>query len=56
MLQRRNRISGSVLLWIAVGLWICKSTHTVEAQAIYGSIYGTITDTTGAAIPTPQSP
>ncbi len=51
MLQRRNRISGSVLLWIAVGLWICKSTHTVGAQAIYGSIYGTITDTTGAAIP-----
>jgi len=51
MLQRRDRTSGLVLLLIAMGLCIWKPAPTAEAQAIYGSIYGTITDTTGAAIP-----
>ena len=51
MMQKRNRISGTVLLLMGMALWICKSTHTAEAQAIYGSIYGTVTDSTGAAIP-----
>jgi hypothetical protein len=38
-------------LLLAVALCMCKSTYTAQAQAIYGSVYGTVTDKTGAAIP-----
>lgn len=51
MMQRRNRISGPVLLLIAMGLLMFKSIHMAQAQAIYGSVYGTITDSSGAVIP-----
>jgi hypothetical protein len=51
MMQRRNRISGSVLLLIAMGLLVFKSINMAQAQAIYGSVYGTITDSSGAVIP-----
>ena len=44
MMQRRNRISGPVLLLIAMGLLMFKSIHMAQAQAIYGSIYGQVTD------------
>ena len=38
-------------LLLAVALCMCNSTYTAQAQAIYGSVYGTVTDKTGAAIP-----
>ena len=38
-------------LLFAVALCMSKSTYTAQAQAIYGSVYGTVTDKTGAAIP-----
>jgi hypothetical protein len=50
MLQRSEKVFGHAFL-IAVALCVCMPTYTVQAQAIYGTIYGTVTDTTGAAIP-----
>ena len=50
MLQGSRKVLRYALL-VAVALCICKSTYTVQAQAIYGSVYGTVTDNTGAAIP-----
>jgi hypothetical protein len=34
-----------------MGLLVFKSIHMAQAQAIYGSVYGTITDSSGAVIP-----
>jgi hypothetical protein len=50
MLQGSKKALRYALL-VAVALCICKSTYTAQAQAIYGSVYGTVTDKTGAAIP-----
>jgi len=50
MLQGSKKVLGYALM-VAVALCICKSTYTAQAQAIYGTIYGTVTDKTGAAIP-----
>jgi hypothetical protein len=50
MKQRSERILGFVLL-AAVVACACGWTRTAQAQAIYGTIYGTVTDATGAAIP-----
>ncbi len=50
MKKRSNKVLGFVLLAPAL-LCVCEWTRTVQAQAIYGTIYGTVTDTTGAAIP-----
>jgi len=50
MLQGSKKALRYVLL-VAVALCICKSTYIAQAQAIYGSVYGTVTDKTGAAIP-----
>ena len=50
MKKRSERVLGLVLL-AAVAACACGWTRTVQAQAIYGSVYGTITDKTGAAIP-----
>ena len=50
MLQGSQKVLRYALL-VAVVLCICKSTYTAQAQAIYGTVYGTVTDKTGAAIP-----
>ncbi len=50
MKKRSERVFGLVLL-AAVVACACGWTRTAQAQAIYGSVYGTITDKTGAAIP-----
>jgi hypothetical protein len=50
MKERSERILGFVLL-AAVAACICGWTPATQAQAIYGTIYGTVTDVTGAAIP-----
>ncbi len=35
----------------ALLLWICVSVQPATAQAVYGSIFGTVTDNTGAVVP-----
>ena len=50
MLQGSKKALRYALLF-AVALCMSKSTYTAQAQAIYGSVYGTVTDKTGAAIP-----
>ncbi|AXC15851.1 Oar protein [Acidisarcina polymorpha] len=50
MRKRSEKVLGYVLLVVAIG-WICGQPIAVEAQVIYGSIFGTVTDATGAAIP-----
>src|ERR1700722_3858383 len=40
--------------WIALALLaacVLAGSHLASAQAVYGSIFGTVTDTTGAAVP-----
>jgi len=47
-----RRQAGSLLLAFAIaGLVAGTSWHNARAQAVYGSIFGTITDSTGAVIP-----
>ncbi len=50
MNQRSEKVLGLALLAALVAC-VCGWTRTAQAQAIYGTIYGTVTDTTGAAIP-----
>ncbi len=50
MLQGTRKVLRYTLL-VALVLFTLKSTYTAQAQAIYGSVYGTVTDKTGAAIP-----
>ncbi len=38
-------------LWLAALVLACIPAQSALAQAVYGSIYGTVTDATGAAIP-----
>lgn len=40
--------------WFAALLALTLSAGTASAQAVYGSIYGTVTDSTGAAVPNAQ--
>jgi hypothetical protein len=42
-----------ILVWVfaVAGLMVGTSWHNARAQAVYGSIFGTITDSTGAVIP-----
>ena len=49
MLQRSERVFGYVLLVMAT-VCVCWP-HGAKAQVIHGSIYGQVTDTTGAAVP-----
>ncbi len=39
------------VLTACLGIGIAFLPHTVRAQAVYGSVYGTVTDVSGAAIP-----
>ena len=38
-------------LWVAVAGVLLIPVRSASAQAVYGSVYGTVTDTTGAAVP-----
>ena len=49
-MKRSEKVLGFVLFATAL-ICLCGWTRIAEAQAIYGTIYGTVTDTTGAAIP-----
>ena len=49
MLQRSEKTL-RFLTFVVIAL-ICGCPHAVEAQVIHGSIYGQVTDTTGAAVP-----
>jgi hypothetical protein len=50
MLQKRKSVFGYVLLGLSI-VCICGSARVVLAQVIHGSIYGQVTDATGAAVP-----
>jgi hypothetical protein len=50
MRNRSEKVLGFVLLATLLAC-ICGWTRTALAQVIYGSIYGTVTDATGAAVP-----
>ena len=50
MLQRSKSVFGYVLLGMSI-VCICGLPRAVLAQVIHGSIYGQVTDTTGAAVP-----
>ena len=49
-MQRRKNVFGYVLL-AAVMLFTCGWSSFGHGQVIHGSVYGTVTDNTGAAIP-----
>ena len=49
MLQRSERALRYLLLVVIA--FICGCPSAVQAQVIHGSIYGQVTDTTGAAVP-----
>ena len=50
MLQRSEKVFGYVLL--VMNRWhIWSGRILAQAQVIYGSVYGQVTDTTGAAVP-----
>jgi hypothetical protein len=49
MLQRSERVFGYVLLVMAI-VCVCWP-HAAKAQVIHGSIYGQVTETTGAVVP-----
>jgi len=42
------------LLYLAILVWLAPLTPSALAQAVYGSIFGTITDNTGAVVPNAQ--
>jgi outer membrane receptor protein involved in Fe transport len=46
-----TRISKALACGLGAGLFALIIPSTVQAQAVYGSIYGSVTDNTGAAIP-----
>ena len=50
MLQRSKSVLGYVLLGVSI-VCICGLSRTVLAQVIHGSIYGQVTDASGAAVP-----
>ena len=50
MLQRSKSVLGYVLLGMSI-VCICGLSRTVLAQVIHGSIYGQVTDASGAAVP-----
>src|SRR5580698_1570810 len=50
MLQNSERIFRSLLLVLAL-VCVCVWPHAAQAQVIHGSIYGQVTDTTGAVVP-----
>jgi hypothetical protein len=45
-----RRLSIGAVLMLGV-LWLCAGTRPASAQAVYGSIFGTVTDNTGSAVP-----
>ena len=42
------------LLYLAIFVWLASLTPSALAQAVYGSIFGTVTDNTGAVVPNAQ--
>ena len=50
MTRRNSKVSRYVLL-AGVTVCICGGASTILAQAIYGTIYGQVTDSSGASIP-----
>ena len=42
------------LLYLSILVWFASLTPSAPAQAVYGSIFGTITDNTGAVVPNAQ--
>jgi outer membrane receptor protein involved in Fe transport len=46
-----TRISKALACGLGAALFVLIFPSTIHAQAVYGSIYGTVTDNTGAAIP-----
>ena len=49
--RRNTHVSGSMLILGVLLLWSLASLLPASAQAVYGSIFGTVTDNTGAVIP-----
>ena len=49
--RRNTHVSGSMLILGVLLLWSLSSVLPASAQAVYGSIFGTVTDNTGAVIP-----
>jgi hypothetical protein len=50
-----NRLPFAILLsGVAAAVLLITAAHTARAQEVYGSIYGTVTDPTGAVIPNAQ--
>ena len=57
MQRARRRVAGVLRLGVAAlaltsGLW----PHAARAQAVSGTILGTVRDATGGAVPAPASP
>src|SRR5215470_9071899 len=50
-LRRRRAVVSSLLLLIFTGLIALDSSFKACAQAVFGSIIGTVTDSTGAVVP-----
>src|ERR1700756_3982994 len=49
-----QRFKLNKLLYLAIFVWLAALTPSALAQAVYGSIFGTITDNTGAVVPNAQ--
>lgn len=48
---RHSNLTVALVIALSISIALCGSAHRVEAQTLYGSLIGNVTDTTGASIP-----